>query len=286
MPLQPRAFFLDTPRGARYCQLHAPSQGALRGILIHIHPFAEEMNKARRMAALQARAFAESGYAVLQIDLHGCGDSAGDFGEASWQGWIDDVVAAAKWLRSEAGLPGQPIWLWGLRAGCLLAAAAASLVEGPVNLLFWAPTPAGKALLQQFLRLKAAGDLMGGQSKAILEAARKQLAEGATVDVAGYALPASVANGLEQATLQPSSRVDRLLWLELSTREDAALTPLATTAIARWESTGTVVQSQFVSGPAFWQTTEIEDAPALIAATLDLVQNPAVATTQAAPTAP
>ena len=43
-----------------------------------VKAWAEEMNKARRMAALQARLLAENGYAVLQIDLHGCGDSSGD----------------------------------------------------------------------------------------------------------------------------------------------------------------------------------------------------------------
>jgi alpha/beta superfamily hydrolase len=84
MPVQRSAFFLDTPDGPRYCQLHAPQGGPLQGLILCIHPFAEEMNKSRRMAALQSRALAEAGYTVLQIDLHGCGDSAGDFGEASW----------------------------------------------------------------------------------------------------------------------------------------------------------------------------------------------------------
>jgi alpha/beta superfamily hydrolase len=40
------------------------------------------MNKARRMAALQARALAALGYGVLLLDLHGCGDSSGDFGDS------------------------------------------------------------------------------------------------------------------------------------------------------------------------------------------------------------
>ena len=40
------------------------------------------------MASLQAKAMAGAGYFVLQIDLYGCGDSAGDFGDALWERWI------------------------------------------------------------------------------------------------------------------------------------------------------------------------------------------------------
>ena len=51
------------------------------------------MNKSRRMAALQARAFAEMGFGVLQIDLFGCGDSSGDFSDARWDIWKQDLIA-------------------------------------------------------------------------------------------------------------------------------------------------------------------------------------------------
>ena len=67
--------------------------------MVYIHPFAEEMNKARRMAALQSRALAAAGFDVLQIDLLGCGDSSGDFGDATWNDWVNDVVHGCRWLR-------------------------------------------------------------------------------------------------------------------------------------------------------------------------------------------
>jgi len=100
------AFFLDTADGPRFCLFHAPS-GECRGALVYIHPFAEEMNRSRRMAALQARALAAQGIGVLLLDLHGCGDSAGDFGDASWDGWLRDIAAArAGRARPPAGRPG------------------------------------------------------------------------------------------------------------------------------------------------------------------------------------
>ena len=271
MPVERSGFFLETPGGARYCQLHVPGTGAAQGLVLYVHPFAEEMNKSRRMAALQSVALAKAGYTVLQIDLHGCGDSAGDFGDASWQGWVDDVVAAAQWLGTRSN---GPLWLWGLRAGCLLTVAAAARLSIPVNMLFWAPTPIGKTLLQQFLRLKAAADMIGGQAKLIMESTRQQLASGQAVEIAGYALAPAVAQGLEQATLSPIGNVHRLVWLEVSTRTDATLTPAASGVIQRWEKAGAAVESRMVPGPAFWQTTEIEEALDLLLATTEMLLSP------------
>lgn len=238
------------------------------------------MNKARRMAALQARALGKAGYAVLQMDLLGCGDSSGDFGDATWKSWVDDVVLACQWLDSHTHKSNgdghrAPLWLWGLRAGCLLAVEAASQLDKPCNFLFWQPPSAGKPLLQQFLRLKLAGDLLGGQAKGIMEQLRQQMANGMPVDIAGYSLSAALAAGLERAELSPPSGTrsgqhmgQRMEWLELSTREGSDLSPASTKTLSQWQQAGVAVRSHLVTGPAFWQTSEIEEAPALLAATL------------------
>ncbi len=106
-PAEP--FFLEADGGRRFCLYHPPA-GPARSALLYVHPFAEEMNRARRMAALQARAFAATGHAVLQIDLAGCGDSSGDFGDARWERWQADLALAAAWLRERTD---APLRLWG-----------------------------------------------------------------------------------------------------------------------------------------------------------------------------
>lgn len=277
--MQPKAFFLPAKppaTGQRFC-LHYPAQGDVhRGQVIYIHPFAEEMNKARRMAALQARALSRAGFSVLQIDLLGCGDSSGDFGDATWQSWVNDVVHACHWLRDKnhphAEKSPLPLWLWGLRAGCLVAVEAANQLDQPCHFLFWQPASAGKLVLQQFLRLKVAADLIGGQSKGVMEAMRQQLADGVGIEIAGYLLSPGLAAGLERSTLEPATHgapdpARQIEWMETSTRDDASLSPASIQGIARWQQAGFAVNSQVVKGPAFWQTTEIEDAPALIEAT-------------------
>jgi exosortase A-associated hydrolase 2 len=247
------------------CMFHAPRRGPARGAVVYVHPFAEEMNKSRRMAALQSRALAEAGHAVLQIDLLGCGDSSGDFGDATWQAWVDDVVHACHWMQARAS---APLWLWGLRAGGLVAAEAARQLNEPSRLLLWQPATSGKLVLQQFLRLKVAADMLSGQAKGAMQALHAQLAAGHAVEVAGYSLSPELASGLERATLQPCDRVRRVEWIELSTRADAELAPASATAVAQWQAAGSTVTSQVVGGPSFWQTSEIEEAPALLGATL------------------
>ena len=182
-----------------------------------LHPFAEEMNKSRRMAALQSRALALAGYGVLQIDLLGCGDSSGGFSDATWDGWIEDAVLAWRWLRARVE---GPLWLWGLRVGCLLATAAAMRVGERSRLLLWQPVTSGKQALQQFLRLSVAGELMSGKDEGGAGALKARLAAGTTVEVAGYRLAPSLAGGLEQAELTYSALVEQLAWLELSTRDE------------------------------------------------------------------
>lgn len=265
------AFFHPAPGGGQRLYVHhtPPADQSIRGTVLYVHPWAEEMNKSRRMAALASRALARDGWAVLQVDLLGCGDSSGDFGDATWDDWVDDVITAAGWLQRKH--PGLPMWLWGLRAGALLATAAAPRLAGSVNLLLWQPVQQGKAVIQQFLRLKAAAQLADGSGGAILTALRTDLAAGRPVEIAGYTLKPGLAQGLEEARLappQPLHDAPRVVWLETSTQPDAGVSPAARTASPQWEAAGWRVDLQVVAGPAFWQTTEIEDAPDLIEATV------------------
>lgn len=263
-----QAFFLPVASGQRFCVYHPPqcdTGAAPRGLVLHVHAFAEEMNKARRMTALQSRALAAAGYAVLLIDLLGCGDSSGDFGDASWDQWVDDIVLASSWLRGRAD---APLWLWGTRAGCLLANEAAQRLASPSHLLFWQPLPAGKSMLQQFLRMKAAADMLDSGAKGAVDAMRQELAAGRHVEIAGYRLSPALAQGLERAQLLPHPGAQRLEWLELSTREDASLTPVAQATLTRWQQAGVAARGQVLSGPGFWQSAEIAEAPLLIQASL------------------
>jgi exosortase A-associated hydrolase 2 len=274
MAPQPEPFFLSVEPGRlgeRFAVYHAPHAGPARGLVVYVHPLAEEMNKSRRMAALQSRALAAEDFAVLQLDLLGCGDSAGDFGDATWPRWVDDVVAACRWLRhrheATADEPVPRLLLWGLRVGCLVAVEAASALDEACDFLFWQPTLAGNTALQQFLRMKLVGDMVAGHAKGAMAALREQLAAGRHAEIAGYALNPSLAVGLERAVLRPAPRLRRVDWLELTASLEAVLSPASSRVAEQWKEAGCDLRVQLVQGPAFWQTTEIEEAPELLART-------------------
>lgn len=212
---------------------------------------------------------AMAGYDVFQIDLQGCGDSSGDFSDASWLSWLDDLNEAYFCLRKHSQ---APLILWGLRAGCLLASEFASKLPESVNFVFWQPVVAGKQHWQQFMRLKMAGELASGQAKAVGEKLRASLAGGESVEIAGYTVCSALVEGLEAGELlPPAGGQGKVAWFETSSRDGATIAPVSERIIDRWRAGGYIVQPQVVRGPAFWMTTEIEDAPELLDATMKVL---------------
>lgn len=266
-----RPFYLPTSAGHRFCIYYPAGNDKECGAVLYLHPFAEEMNKSRRMVALQARAMADAGYHVLQIDLLGCGDSSGDFAEASWLAWREDVMLAHRWLRTQSQ---APLILWGLRAGCLLAASVAVDLPEQANFIFWQPVVSGKQHWQQFMRLKIAGEIGTGKARIAAEELRQQLAAGVPVEISGYLVSPRLAVGLEGAELlAPSVQRRKVNWFELSMRDDATLAPVSIKCVEQWQEAGIAVETKVVRGPAFWLTSEIEDAPELIEATLAALES-------------
>ena len=266
------AFFLPggVTAGGRFCLLTRAD--APRGTLVFAHAFAEEMNKSRRMVALAVAAFAAHGWNTLQVDLTGCGDSDGDFGDASWAAWNGDLQDA--WTWAEAHLAG-PLALWSLRSGALVLAdwLRSSGVVAP--LLLWQPVANGRQHLTQFLRLKAAGEMLAdADAKASMEAIRGSLQAGEAVDIAGYRLSAALASGMEAATLVlPAAYGAPVVAFEVGPPDRSEVSPALRVLVERWSKAGVPVRAEAVAGPAFWQTQEIELCPGLIEASVKVLED-------------
>jgi len=263
--IQIEPFFLESPRGPLFCIYLSPVNLALKGSLLYLHPFGEEMHKSRRMAALQARAFASLGYAVLQIDLTGCGDSAGDFADASWLVWRDDARLGQAWLHAKIG---QPVTLWGLRTGALLAADMAQALNVQA-LLLWQPVTDGNLFLTQFLRIKLASEMLSdGQSKTGTKDLLAQLESGQGVEVGGNMLSPAMARELGALKLAAMTPTCPVIWLEVGAVNGAQLSPAAQRVADGWRAAVSRVQTQTVIGEPFWATQEITECLPLIEASL------------------
>lgn len=265
--IRSEAMFLPFQPGQRLCIVHAPASGTARAVVICAAPFAEEMNKSRRMLAVGARALAHAGFVVVLIDLLGCGDSSGDFGDADWSIWLRDIAATRRWAAERyAGVQ----WLWGVRAGALLAARSAT-EHGECSLMLWQPVLSGQQHLSQFLRLRvAAGALSQSENRESTKQIRARLRTGQCEEIAGYTLAPALADGLESATLTlPSNFRGKIIWCEISPDEPAALGPASEARVAEWREAGLDIRARAVSGPAFWQTPEIAECPDLVQLSVD-----------------
>jgi exosortase A-associated hydrolase 2 len=264
--------FLDGPAGKLFGIYYSPvANGRVRGGLVYVPPFAEEMNRARRMAALQARALAALGMGVLLLDLFGTGDSAGDFEDARWPIWLGDIDAAARWVETRGG---SPVGLWGLRLGASLAAAAAAREPRRFKrLVLWQPVPDGKSMLTQFLRVRVAA-AMGAVSGEKTEDLRARLAKGEPVEIAGYTLApelASAIDGIRMDALHLASDAD-VRWFEVAAEKSDRVLPGGQRVIEAWRVSGVSPSATTVAGDPFWALQETTLAPDLLAATMDAVQ--------------
>lgn len=268
-------FFLKTHPGERFCLYHQPDPAqASRGAVLYVHPFAEELNRCRRMAALQSRAWAAAGYAVLQIDLYGCGDSSGDFGDAALPDWHSDLAVAIQWLRAKAG---GPLVLWGIRLGALLALDhAAAGARAPDAVVLCQPVPDGAQHLKQFERVASAARITSGTAGRDCPPADRS-----TREIAGYRIAPELYDAvaaLNARSLTPRAPVH---WFESAIatgspatqgERDGLRLPVASEqVIAGWRASGVTVVSHRYEGRPFWSSTEITECPALLSATATLL---------------
>jgi len=269
------SFFLKTESGDRFCLYHAPHPNKeCRGVFIYVHPFADEMNKSRRMVALQARAFAAMGFGVLQMDLFGCGDSNGEFGNARWDIWKQDLRIARSWLENRVT---APVSLWGLRLGALLALDFARSSTNIIDkIILWQPVISGELFLTQFLRLHLANEMLaGGLEKTTgTQAMRSSLAVGERLVVAGYELTSDLTvaiDGLRAIKLLvPKVPVH---WFEIVSESGRTMPPARTKVVRSWEKEGSNLQVHLVPCVPFWATQHISECPELISATARILSN-------------
>lgn len=240
-----------------------PSHG-----VIFFAPFAEELNRTRRMTTLLGTALAAAGAQMLAFDFSGTGDSAGDFGDARFEDWIDDGVAAIDWLAQRVE---GPICLVGLRFGAALALLSAQRRRDRIGrLVLWQPVTSGSTMLTQFLRIRIAANMAGNGAKETTKALRETIERGEPVEVGGYVLAPELFQAIDRTSLSASApdADTPVHWMEVSTEERSDLLPPSRKVVDGWREAGVAVETATVAGDQFWATQEMTVAPALVDATL------------------
>ncbi len=260
------AFFIDGAAGRLFTVLRR-SPGSERCV-IFIPPFAEEMNRCRRQVAETAARLVDEGYSVLVPDLFGTGDSEGEFGDATWSVWLDDLSRITAWAEGE-GLRADAVIA--TRLGCALLADC--LHERALcvrRAVLWQPVDSGAAYLQQFLRLRVAASMARDQRETVAELLA-QLERGDTLEVGGYALSPSLAAAIRKIGPQTynSLPLEALAILQVGRAAQEGAVSSAAVVAGAAESPQTSVSVIEQAGGPYWASAETAFNPALCERTAD-----------------
>jgi exosortase A-associated hydrolase 2 len=264
-----KPFFINGTHGRLFALYYPPENTEPEGLVIHLPAFAEEMNKSRRMVALQAKALSNNNFGVLVLDLFGTGESEGLLENATWQTWLDDVDSAIHWLKQQYS--DIPLYLWGLRFGCALAVSYAVQANTEIRgLMLWQPLLSGKMLLNQFLRLRVVAALTNqttaDKSAETTKSLLQQLENGKAVEVGGYLLTPDLSASIltieaGQLSFKPPINI---FWLDFMTGETVKPSPVSHKVINHWIQQNNTVNWSAIRGDRFWSTQEIAVCPELI----------------------
>ncbi|MFZ6691548.1 hydrolase 2, exosortase A system-associated [Undibacterium sp. SXout20W] len=252
----PQAFFLPAAPGQRFCMYHPT---ALKRVgsdcILHIHAFAEEMNKGRCSAGLLARRFAENGLNVLQIDLLGCGDSSGDFAEADWNIWKADLIAAVTFLKEKHN---GKLHLWADRLGSLLAAELIAVEKiGFDQVLLCQPVFDGNQFVHQFKRSLLARAILNKESNSPTLPTEAHLTEQKSIEIAGYDISHALLNAISEINISdwnlPATQIQ---WIEMMAQSGQVLSPSRQRIFNHWQQQGNQVRLHIVNGSPCWQSPE------------------------------
>lgn len=259
--------FLEGARGPIFVVRHGPERA--RACVLVFPPFAEEMNKCRRMVALAAMRLAERGVATVIPDLYGTGDSGGDFCNADWNGWVGDLVQTARW---SAEAIGPVTGLLGVRLGCLLACddRVMAALPGIVGSVLWQPVFDGRRHLAQFLRLRVAASLANDVKESVSGLRSTMSAQG-EVEVAGYRLSNRLATELE--SVPPPERLPEgfgsVDWFEVVRGSVGTISPPSLALVQSSCAAGLPIRDHVLAGDPFWASTEVVVNEALVRDTCD-----------------
>lgn len=261
------AEFVEGGQGPVFVVLRRPA-GIVRGCVLLLPPFAEEMNKSRALLAQLAHRLAQQGMASVMLDLYGTGDSGGDFVDGNWALWQQDVIRVSQWCASQ-GMPVSAVLAVRLGAALAVSDAVLAALLPLTATVFWQPVFDGRRALTQFLRLRVAASALSGERKETV-AELKQLihAKGSAV-VAGYRLSRQLVAELDAlvpaSCLPPQLGVVR--WMEMIAQPGNELPEQSIAMVERSRVAGSdVCISGFACEP-FWAATELVRNDVLIEAT-------------------
>lgn len=246
---------------------HLPPGRATGGLVICSPVFAEFRRNYRREVGL-ARSLAAHGVAVQRFHYRGTGNSAGKGSDTTLATMQADGLAAARWLRQQAG--DLRLAFMGTRLGALAAAGAAARLPG-APLALWEPVIEQGPYLRDAFMAKVIRDLKEGRSGSrSVEELLEDLRRDGEMDVLGYSVDWPLLGSIQEHSLPQEVGPDPrpLLLVQIGGSE---LRSQFRALVTRWETGGFPVDTEVVPWQEAWwfeRGARQEESGTLISETL------------------
>ena len=239
--------------------------------VIFVPPFAEEMNRSKRMYVLCARLLADSGINAICFDYSGTGDSSGEWGEFSYSDWVSDLNDVYQYYSKV----GKNISFIALRFGALVLADAVTSSDLKADrCVLWDPIETGEMLTRQLIRMKIAAAMADTSKKLTTQEIKDSIKNNGYLESGGYHLSESLLDAINSKNITRS--MNSLLarthidWMTLGKYKDVDTKWLPNSFTAS-ELAESDAQNKLTMHPVndvkFWMQQEVTISPALLRAT-------------------
>tara|TARA_R110002049_G_scaffold147342_1_gene310155 strand:+ start:124754 stop:125497 length:744 start_codon:yes stop_codon:yes gene_type:complete len=151
--------------------------------VILVPPFAEEMNRSKKMYVLCARLLANAGIHSLCFDFAGTGDSYGEWGDFDYSDWKQNLIDVYQFAKKFA----SNISLITMRDGGLISLNLVK--QNDINIdkcVLWDPIDSGEVLIRQLIRMKIANAMAGDLKKITTREVLDEIDKSGFLEVGGY----------------------------------------------------------------------------------------------------
>ncbi len=238
--------------------------------VVFVPPFAEELNRSKRMFVLCARQLASAGVESVCFDYVGTGDSHGDWGSFDLADWEANLIGVCEYLHD---LGVKDISLVALRFGALVAANVIAAGDIRVNkCVFWDPVENGEVYIRQLIRLKIAAAMAEQAQKISTKDVLASIEEHGFVEIAGYSLTGPLIDSIKATkladTIETVSDLTKLHWISLSGKNQTS--EHSTLPVSVPSKLADQVSMHRVNDTRFWMQQEVTIAPILLQQTTEL----------------
>ncbi len=235
--------------------------------VILVPPFAEELNRSKRMYVLLARLLAKSGFHTIHFDYSGTGDSLGEWGQFDYSDWLGNLRDVYESIDEEA----LEVSFVALRFGALVLADAFG--QGMIRsqkCILWDPIESGDSLVRQLVRMKIAAAMTENAKKITSKEVLDLIENSGYLESGGYRINKKLLDQISDKRL--INNMDCMLanskvhWMTLNARnkDKASWLPVGFDESALETGQPVTLHMHPVQDIKFWMQQETTISPKLL----------------------